>query len=1276
MNTQAVSKKGISRLFSALLSFVMFCSMFVGVLDFTSIETSAFDPASYSIPTSGTTSSYYFRATPTVFEMGDGYAVIWVTSFTGTGYIKYTYQGKSYTVYDEMAGIVKTNENIHVVKVPHEHILDNTYTVYSQVVSTNNATTLTYGTTISCGPLKLNKYASEDEFNVLQLTDTHSYPDRAMKAAKQFSTRPDLIAFTGDIATYSRNKDDIINNVFGLIGKVSRGQFPVVYCRGNHETRGRYAAMLRDYFPTETGEFYYDFEYGPFYGIVMDTGEDKVDSHVEYGDTVNFKEYLKNEKAWLSTLTPSSKPFRMAIYHIPNLGNLNATGISFVPQLNALGLHFGICGHYHSTSWKASGSYSLNFPQLIMGGDPYGTTGDVTAARLTFKKDSSGSKTLDVRVASQNGNTKLDKSISISSTKASASKYAPVDFGLNQKTAITSIGLSFTAHPVVFETGDPDYYTVCFATSARTMGFVEYTYLDTAYKVFDESGGGRRTYDTLHTIQIPKAHLNNNVYRVGGIECTRHDPNHHGKGTSCLSYYYVFENRDSGAAVNVFNVPDLISSSSNNTEETVAAAVEALGTSPALIIANGDSRAVNNNAESIETMLDGLADISGSAHPVVYVRGDRDNLGQYVSQLPRYLSLDDFYYTVDYDNYTFVVVDTLSIASSHSSLNVGGTYLAEQNEWINSLTLDEDKTTVVLSHIPLDTYDAKSGYSWRSTLEAKGADLFMSGNDSAGSFGVSITDGNVLSVKGGGYKSSSSVGTAVNVLLSGDYAKITAVNNSGSTVYNKTFRLFGAVEVSSSIAAVEPTLTNGVYSITEAGNLVWMSENIAANNGFKGMTFRLDANVDMKLVPFTPIGGNTAEYVDSGAACNKFMGTFDGNNKTIKNLYVDLGNTNSYVGLFGYAQGATIKNLTLSGGSVRGAMYLGALVGTAENCTITGCFNEAEVQSVGTKVGTVAGLATGTTINSCGNFGIVSTTCNDSAIVGGLVGQSYANEVTNNFNNSFNRGHVIVGVGQASSPSKGHVGGLVGYSGSSRVNIVNCYNTGATVSYAAGGAGVVGSYKTTGYMTITNTYYVRGNAYYQQAFMDAYSDWSNAAGSGTVEKWDASSMKTQNFATTLNSKVFIYNASINDGYPVPAVFLNIDTSNAEYSITVDESSGLTISGGVLYGVSAQTLADELRQSITNETGITINGTGTGSTVTLTVDGLVVDTVIIAIVGDLDGDGAITASDYVELKNALVTDEAPHGIYAYAADANSDGVFTSLDLLLVSSYVSGVVTVID
>lgn len=55
---------------------------------------------SVTAPNQSVTSTKYFTALPGVYEMGDGYAVIWATNFSGTGYIKYTYQGKQYTVYD------------------------------------------------------------------------------------------------------------------------------------------------------------------------------------------------------------------------------------------------------------------------------------------------------------------------------------------------------------------------------------------------------------------------------------------------------------------------------------------------------------------------------------------------------------------------------------------------------------------------------------------------------------------------------------------------------------------------------------------------------------------------------------------------------------------------------------------------------------------------------------------------------------------------------------------------------------------------------------------------------------------------------------------------------------------------------------------------------------------------------------------------------------------------------------------------------------------------
>jgi hypothetical protein len=164
-------------------------------------------------------------------------------------------------------------------------------------------------------------------------------------------------------------------------------------------------------------------------------------------------------------------------------------------------------------------------------------------------------------------------------------------------------------------------------------------------------------------------------------------------------------------------------------------------------------------------------------------------------------------------NYTFVVLDTLAIADTHSSLLVSKNYLEAQNKWINSLRADNGKNLVVISHIPLDTYDAKSGYSWRKTLEAKGADIFLSGNDTAGSFGITVTDGRVLSVEGGGYNAADASATVADVLLTPNSASVRVLDNSGAVVSERSFTLPGTTEIGTPNAAyaISPKNGSGLY---------------------------------------------------------------------------------------------------------------------------------------------------------------------------------------------------------------------------------------------------------------------------------------------------------------------------------------------------------------------------------------------------------------------------------------------------------------------------------
>lgn len=86
-----------------------------------------------------------------------------------------------------------------------------------------------------------------------------------------------------------------------------------------------------------------------------------------------------------------------------------------------------------------------------------------------------------------------------------------------------------------------------------------------------------------------------------------------------------------------------------------------------------------------------------------------------------------------------------------------------------------------------------------------------------------------------------------------------------------------------------------------------------------------------------------------GTAEYPFAGTFDGNGHTISNLHVNLtgdsyaNSSTIYAGLFGYTDGATIKNLHISGTYnvevlESDELVIGGLVGQANNTTIENCY--------------------------------------------------------------------------------------------------------------------------------------------------------------------------------------------------------------------------------------------------------------------------------------------------------------------------------------------------
>ena len=204
------------------------------------------------------------------------------------------------------------------------------------------------------------------------------------------------------------------------------------------------------------------------------------------------------------------------------------------------------------------------------------------------------------------------------------------------------------------------------------------------------------------------------------------------------------------------------------------------------------------------------------------------------------------------------------------------------------------------------------------------------------------------------------------------------------------------------------------YKISTAEELKWFRDEV--NRGRNNICAKIADNVeviDMSTVCHAADKSQNLEEVSwepIGNTTNRYMGTFDGNNKTITNLYINA--NQEYSGLFGYTFISTIKNLTFVNANVTNTnSFTGILVGygyggtyqnimTSTSCEVNGgdgtggiagklagnaynCVNYATVQGKELVGGLFSSYDSSTSITACANYGKVTAS---SQWVGGLVG--------------------------------------------------------------------------------------------------------------------------------------------------------------------------------------------------------------------------------------------------------------------------------------------------
>ncbi len=172
----------------------------------------------------------------------------------------------------------------------------------------------------------------------------------------------DFVLLNGDMCTVTEKESDIFNGWLDTAVEMFATDVPIVFARGNHENRGRFADNYFRYFPNSAGEFYHGFSVGSVDFLVLDCGEDKPDSDIEYGGIAEFDDYRENEALWLenslATLPPTASDdisagrTRMVFLHIPPTtstwhGDRHLQEL-FLPVLNNAAVQLMLSGHTHS----------------------------------------------------------------------------------------------------------------------------------------------------------------------------------------------------------------------------------------------------------------------------------------------------------------------------------------------------------------------------------------------------------------------------------------------------------------------------------------------------------------------------------------------------------------------------------------------------------------------------------------------------------------------------------------------------------------------------------------------------------------------------------------------------------------------------------------------------------------------------------------------------------------------------------------------------------------
>lgn len=278
-------------------------------------------------------------------------------------------------------GLVQAYNNVHAITLsdlqPGKKYY---YRIHSKKIEGFEPYKITYGDTFASDiyTFETPDY-NKDAISFLVFNDIHDRP-QSFPHLMQFNgnDQHDFVFLNGDMFDYQTDEDQIVNHLLQPLSGLFSTTTPFYYSRGNHETRGKFARQLPDYFNNKQQNLYFSFQSGPMYAIVLDSGEDKTDDAEVYAGLVDFDRYRLQQAEWLKKEV-QKKAFKKAKYkivfsHIPLYhsgdwhGTMHCREV-WGPILNDAKIDLLISGHTHKYGIHPPQKGEHNYP-IVIGGGP------------------------------------------------------------------------------------------------------------------------------------------------------------------------------------------------------------------------------------------------------------------------------------------------------------------------------------------------------------------------------------------------------------------------------------------------------------------------------------------------------------------------------------------------------------------------------------------------------------------------------------------------------------------------------------------------------------------------------------------------------------------------------------------------------------------------------------------------------------------------------------------------------------------------------------------